>query len=154
MGRIEKSIEIKTTPEKVWEMLAFDRLPEWTEMFGERIEYISEVRTPEDKYQVGATAQGIPKKQGDDYCNFEITESLENEKITHYAWEKTIFGILTMFTTYTLEPVGTDTKFTYELESELPFGIFGKFLEKLFARRWAEKTLWTALENLKSILEK
>jgi len=154
LGRIEKSIEIKTTPEKVWEMLAFDRLPEWTEMFGERIEYISKVRTPEDKYRVGASAQGVPKKPGDDYCNFEITESLENEKFTHHAWEKTIFGILTMFTTYTLEPVGTDTKFTYELESELPFGIFSKFLEKLFARRWAEKTLWTALENLKSILEK
>jgi len=90
LGRIEKSIEIKTTPEKVWEMLAFDRLPEWTEMFGERIEYISEVRTPEDKYRVGASAQGVPKKPGDDYCNFEITESLENEKFTHHAWEKTV----------------------------------------------------------------
>jgi hypothetical protein len=43
---------------------------------------------------------------------------------------------------------------TYELESELPFRIFGKFLEILFARRWAEKMIWKALENLKSIVEK
>jgi carbon monoxide dehydrogenase subunit G len=154
LGRVEKSIEINAPPEKVWEMLVFDRLPELIEMFGERIEYISEVRTPEDKYRVGATAQEIPKKQGDDYCNFEITESLENEKITYRAWDKNIFGIPHMFTTYSLEPVGTDTKFTYELEAELPFGIFGKFLEKLFVRRWAEKMLWKALENLKSIVEK
>jgi uncharacterized protein YndB with AHSA1/START domain len=154
LGRIEKSIIIKAPPEKVWEMLAFDRLPEWIEMFGDRIEYISELRTPEDKYRVGASAQGIPTKPGDDYCNFEMKESLENEKITHYAWEKTIFGILDMFTTYTLEPVGTDTKFTYIIESELPFGIFGTFLEKLFVRRWGEKMLWKALEKLKRILEK
>ena len=155
MGKSEKSIEIRAPPEKVWEMLAFDRLPEWIEMFGERIEYISEVRTPEDKYRVGASAQGIPTKPGDDYCNFEMKESLENEKITYRAWEETkYFGTLSMLTTYSLEPVGTDTKFTYEIESELPFGIFGKFLEKLFVRRWAEKTLWTQLENLKSVLEK
>lgn len=161
MGRIEKSIEIKAPPEKVWEMLAFDRLPEWDEgwEFGERVEYTSEVHTPKDKYRVGATAQGIPKKPGDVCCNFEITESLEHEKITYRAWEKTMFGILSMLTTYTLEPVGTDTKFTYELESDwstakFPFGIFGEFLEKLFARRWAEKMGWKVLENLKSIVEK
>ena len=29
MGRVEKSIEIKAPPEKVWEMLALDRFPEW-----------------------------------------------------------------------------------------------------------------------------
>ncbi len=118
------------------------------------MEYTSEVHTPKDKYRVGATAQGIPEKQGDDYCNFEITESLENEKIAYRAWEETFFGTLSMFTTYSLEPVETDTKFTYELESELPFGILGKFLEKLWARRWAEKMIWKASENLKNILEK
>jgi len=26
LGRVEKSIEIRAPPEKVWEMLAFDRL--------------------------------------------------------------------------------------------------------------------------------
>ena len=154
LSRVEKSIDIKAPPEKAWEMLAFNRFPEWTETFGERVEYTSEVHTPKDKYRVSATAQGIPKKQGDDYCNFEIIESLENEKITYRAYEETFFGTLSMFTTYTLEPVETDTKFTYELESELPFGVFDKFLEKLFARRWAEKMVWKALENLKSIVEK
>ena len=59
-----------------------------------------------------------------------------------------------MFTTYSLEPVGTDTKFTYELESEKFLGIFGKFLEKLYLRRWAGKQVEKYLKNLKNILEK
>ena len=122
MGRVEKSIVIKASLEKVWEMLAFDRHPEWAEgwEYGEGVEYTSEVHTPKDKYRVGATAQGIPKKQGDDYCRFEILESLENEKITYRAWEETkYFGTLCLLTTYSVEPVGKDTKFTYELEFDL-----------------------------------
>ena len=62
MGSVEKSIVIEAPPEKVWEMLTFDRLPEWSEGYGEglgeRVEYTSKVYTPEDKYRVGATAQG------------------------------------------------------------------------------------------------
>ena len=162
MGRAEKSIEIKAPLEKVWEILAFDRLPKWDEGWGdpERVEYTSEVNTHEDKYRVGATAHGIPKKQGDDYCRFEITESLEHEKIKFRAWENPkYFGILAMLQTFTLEPVGTDTKFTYEQESDwssanFPIGIFGKFLEKLYLRRWAGKRLEKNLEVLKTILEK
>ena len=144
MGRVERSIIIKASPKKVWEMLAFDRLPEWSDTFGERVEYTSEVHTPKDKYRVGATAEGIPNKPEDDYCRFKLTESLEHEKITFFAWEETnLLGRrkLSMFITYSLESIGTDTKFTYELESELPFGIFGKFLEKLHFRRWAEKQM-------------
>lgn len=60
MGGTEKSIVIKASPEKVWEMLPLDRYPEWTDMMVS-VEYTSEVRTPQDKYRVGATALGTPK---------------------------------------------------------------------------------------------
>jgi hypothetical protein len=161
LGRAEESIVIKAPHEIVWEMLAFDKLPEWGEGFGEglgeRVEYTSELNTSQDKYRVGATAQGIPKKPKDNYCRFEIIESLENKKMKYYAWEKPKYlGILSMFITYSLEPAGTDSKLTYEIESEKYgiFGIFGKFLEKLYFRRMAKKQIQKALENLKSILEK
>ncbi|NIO21726.1 MAG: hypothetical protein GTN76_13620, partial [Candidatus Aenigmarchaeota archaeon] len=103
MGRTEKSIIIKAPPEKIWEMLAFDRFPEWMDMM-KSVEYTSEVSTPKDKYRVGATAHGIP--EGYDYfnCYFEITESLENEKMTHRLWEKVYRGSLGGLITYTLEP--------------------------------------------------
>jgi hypothetical protein len=157
LGRVEKSIVITASPEKVWEMLAFDRLPEWDEGFGERVEYTSEVDTSKDKYRVSATAQGIPKKLEDNYCRFQIIDSLENMKMKYYAWEKPKYlGILSMFITYSLEPAGTDSKLTYEIESGKYgiFGIFGKFLEKLYFRRMAKKQIQKALGTLKSILEK
>jgi uncharacterized protein YndB with AHSA1/START domain len=31
LGSIELSIEIKASPEKIWEMLTIDRFPEWEE---------------------------------------------------------------------------------------------------------------------------
>ena len=66
MGRVEKTVEINAPPEKVWEMLAFDRLLEWQLGFekAKSVEYTSEVSTPKDKYRVGASAHGIPKKLG------------------------------------------------------------------------------------------
>ena len=79
MGRIEKSIEIRASPEKVWEMLALDRHPEWSEQY-KSAEYTSEVRTSEDKYRVGASCR-MTTKEG--VVDIEITESLENEKITY-----------------------------------------------------------------------
>ena len=54
MARIEKSVEIRASPEKVWEMLAVDRFPEWdegTQKNAKSVEYTSEVHTPKDKYK-------------------------------------------------------------------------------------------------------
>jgi len=150
LGRVEKSIEIKAPPEKVWEMLAFDRVLEWQEAYkGElkSMEYTSKVRTPEDKYRVGASAHGIPKKKGE--YNFEITESLENEKLTHR-----LNGKIRALGTYILEPVEKGTKFTVVTDYEMPWGILGKILELLFIRRVTEKEIERDLKNLKSILEK
>ena len=81
MGRVEKSIEIKASPEKVWEMLAFDRRPEWMEGI-KSVKYTSEVQTPKDKYKVGASAH-MTEKHGE--SDLEITESLENEKFTFHG---------------------------------------------------------------------
>lgn len=157
MTLVERSIKIKAPPEKVWEILALDRLLEWQQGFNyvKNVEYTTEVRTPKDKYRIGATAQGIPKKQGEPIkLNFKITESLENKKITHHISEKMFKGTFTVLATYSLQSVETKTKFTYKGEYEMPWGIFGRFLDKLFIHRKAKKDLETELENLKSILEK
>jgi len=50
LTRVETSIEIKASPEKVWEMLALDRCPEWMDDL-ESSEYITEIHTPEDRYK-------------------------------------------------------------------------------------------------------
>jgi uncharacterized membrane protein len=150
LGKIEKSIDIKASPEKVWGMLAFDRVLEWSEGFkGElkSVEYTSEVRTPEDKYRVGATAHGIPKKKGE--TNFEITESLENKKMTYRLSD----GIRAVGT-YILEPAKGGTTLKIVTDYEMPWGFVGKILEPLFMKRVLEKEFERDLRNLKSILEK
>jgi len=150
LGRIEKSVEIKVPPEKVWEMLAIDRAPEWNEGSMKNVEYTTEVSTPKDKYRVGASAHATIKGEGE--VHFEVMESLENTKITIQGkGGKTSPKYML---TYTLEPVEEGTKLTQRTDYELSWGILGKFLDKLVAQRISEKDMERQLENLKSILEK
>jgi len=148
LGRVEKSIEIRVPREKVWEMLALDRCPEW--MHGPKsAEYTSEVRTPKDKYRVEASAHVIKEKQEE--LDFEITESLENEKLTVRI--SPIHGA-TLTASFVLKPMEVWTEMTYAIDYEMPWGIFGKFLDKLFVRRALKKDISGEAEKLKSILEK
>jgi uncharacterized membrane protein len=147
LTRVEKSIEIKAPPKKVWEMLAFDRRPEWMEEI-KSVKYTSEVRTPKDKYRVGASAHMIEKHGESD---LEITESLENEKIAYsvrgYRGSRSTIGICTLKSTET----GTEMTFTIDYEVT---NLFFKILDKLFVHRALEKDLERFLQKLKSILEK
>jgi uncharacterized membrane protein len=148
LTRVEKSIEIKVPPEKVWKMLALDRCPEWMDDL-KSVKYTSEVRTPKDKYRVGATAHWIKVKNEE--FDSEITESLENEKITFRS--SPLHGA-TLTASFILKPKETGTEMTYAVDYEMPWGLFGKFLDKLFVRRALKKDITGEAENLKSLLEK
>jgi uncharacterized protein YndB with AHSA1/START domain len=152
LGKTEQSIIIKVPPEKVWEMLALDKYPEWSDMM-KSVEYTSEVNTPQDKYRVGATGLGTPEGGPLNNCHYEITEIVEHEKITHGMWEKWGPGTLSGSITYTLEPVEAGTRFTYEADYKIPFGILGKIIAP-FILLYGRKELEKSLENLKTILEK
>ncbi len=153
MGRIEKSIEIRAPPEKVWEMLALDRWSEWQVVGGigslqieKGVKFTSEVNIPDDKYRVGASARPTAYDQ----LTFKVMESRKNEKITYFIEEPGRNSAITLV----LEPVEGGTELTYAVSYEMPWGIFGKFIEKMFARRMGEGQLEKSLEKLKSILEK
>ena len=146
LDRIEKSINIKASPAKIWEMLALDRLPEWNEEYG-NVKYTSEVHTPKDKYRVGASSHTNIKGPGE--IDFEITESIENAKMTFRMLGKRANNTVV---TYILEPFREGTKFNFVMTYEMSRGIFGKALSRLgkgMLRKEAEK----ALETLKNILE-
>jgi uncharacterized membrane protein len=147
LGRIEKSIEIGAPREKVWEMLALDRLPEWNEEYGD-VKYTSEVRNTEDKYRVGASSHTEIKGAG--AIDFEITESLENKKMKFRMLGKRANNTVV---TYGLESIDEGTRFAYVTTFKLPWGIFGTLLDKL-GKRFLEKEAEKSLEKLKSILEK
>jgi len=147
VGQIEKSIEIKASLEKVWELLALDRLPEWNEEYG-NVKYTFEVRSPEDKYRVGASSHTNIKGAG--AIDFEITESLKNEKMTFRMLGKRANNTVV---TYALKSVDEGTQFAYVMTFKLPWGIFGTFIDKL-GKGMLEKEAEKSLEKLKSILEK
>jgi len=147
LGRIEKSIEIRAPREKVWELLALDRLPEWNEEYG-NVRYTTEVRNPEDKYRVGASSHTNMKGAG--AIDFEITESLKHEKMTFRMLGKRANNTVV---TYVLESVDEGTSFAYVMTFKLPWGILGTFLDK-FGKGFLKKEAEKSLETLKSILEK
>ena len=147
MGRVEKSIEIKAPPQKVWGMLAFDRSPEWMGDLMTSAEYTSEVHTVEDKYHVGATAHTRTHSgmEGD----IEIIESLKHEKMT----SRTTSEVITAIGSYTLKPTEVGTAVAYVMDYEF-HPILWKIFDKLAAGRMIAKDSEKALEKLKSILEK
>ena len=115
-------------------MLALDRWSEWQPEGGftslqieKGVEFTSEVNTPEDKYRVGASARPTTY----DKLTFKVRESLKNKKITYLIEEPRRNSTIT----YILEPVKDGTKLTHLMGYEMPWGIFGKFLEKAFAKR-------------------
>lgn len=144
MARIEKSIEIRAPPEKVWEMLALDKWSEWnlgSFLDTKDMKFTSEVHTLEDKYRVGASAYPSAHPKAD----FKVTESIENEKITYLHEHSPM--------TYILKPTDEGTRLTYVVEYEMPWGILGKFLFR-FLRGMGERDVEKGFEKLKSILEK
>jgi len=146
LGRIERSIEIRAPPEKVWEALAFDRHPEWSEQY-KSVEYTSEVNTPEDKYKVGASCR-MNTKEG--IVEIKIIESLKNEKIMYRV--QGMKGVRNVNGTFTLKPTEAGTKITAVSEYEMS-NLMMKMLAKL-ASKALEKDFEKGLEKLKSILEK
>jgi len=147
LGRIEKSIEIRAPPEKVWEMLVLDRWSEW--LVGaagafldlKNLKFTSEVNTPKDKYRVGASAYPSAHPKAD----FRVTESIENEKITYLHGGESPM-------TYILKPTDEGTRLTYVVDTEFK-SISDKILMKIFGRI-GERDVERSLEKLKSILEK
>jgi len=146
LAKMEKSIEIKAPPERVWEMLALDRMPEWMDVVEVKsAKYVSEVRTPEDKYRVGASAHVVEKRWEYD---LDVTESLEKEKITVRSKGKYVYTF-----TYVLKPVDGGTRLDWVGDFEMPWGILGKALWGIYGRT-ADRDVERAFGKLKGVLEK
>jgi uncharacterized protein YndB with AHSA1/START domain len=145
---VETSVVIKAQSEKVWEMLALDRMPEWMDDL-KSSEYITEMHTPEDRYKVGTIAHWM-KVDKEDH-DMEITESLENEKIVFRT--SPIHGVR-VTATFTLKPTEAGTEMTYAADYTMPWGVIGKFLDKVMMKKAMLKDIEGEAKSLKTILEK
>ena len=142
MGRIEESIEIKATPEEVWPMLFWDRLPEWLDIFNV-VECTSVKRDC-----VGATFHVVGETAGmKAEFDVEIMELVENERA---AWRSTLGG----FGRSSLTPTAAGSELRFVIDYALPYSMFGKILDKLIVGKRIGNSVRRGLEKLKNIVEK
>lgn len=145
MARIEKSIEIKAPPEKLWPLGSFDRLPEWFN-FMKKIEW-----TSKEKDVVGSTAHASVEVAGvKSEADVEMVECVKNEK---RAW-RTTSPRTPITSVTTLTPTEAGTRVTFLMEYNLPYSIFGKVIDKLRVSRELDKGIEQGFENLKVTAEK
>ena len=145
MTRIENSIEINASPEKIWPMIQWDRLPEWLDSC-KNVEW-----TSKDKYKVGSTAHVKSELGGmKGEMDVEMTEVIENEKL---AWRSTSKNA-PMFGFRYLSPTKAGTKVTTVEDYEMPYSILGKLIDKLRFHKAFEKSVDIGLKKLKDMLEK
>jgi uncharacterized membrane protein len=143
--KLEKSIEINASPEKIWPIMQWEKLPEFQPEW-KKVEW-----TSKDKNKVGSTLHMIGEVAGFKAdMDVEITERKENEKV---AW-RTSSGNTTGFGSITLSPTKAGTALTIVIEYELPYSVLGKLIDKLRVHKAMDKSYDAYLKKLKDMVEK
>jgi uncharacterized membrane protein len=145
LARVEKSIEINASLDKVFSLITWDKVPEYYDSI-KKVEW-----TSEPKMKVGATVHVHSELAGtkSEY-DAEITEYKDNEKV---SW-RTTSGNMTIIFNATLAPVKAGTKLTATFDYEPPYSILGKLIDKLRVHKVLEKEADKALQKMKEIAEK
>jgi uncharacterized membrane protein len=145
LARIERSINIETTPEKVWSMVFWDKVPQWFSSI-KKAEY-----TTKFKDRVGAVAHVFAEAGGvKAEWDAETTEWTENVK---YAWRSTA-GNFTGVGSMKFSPLETGFKVTFIMDYDLPYSIFGKIIDKLRVGRDIDQSCKRGLEKLREIAQR
>lgn len=145
MAKIERSVEVNASPEKIWKLMSWEKIPEWYTAFKKV------VHTSKEKDVVGETVHINGEVAGAKAeWDAETTERVVNEKV---GW-RSIGGAFTGFGTQTLTQIKTGTKVTFSMDYQMPYSIFGKIMDKLRFQKAFEKTIDEGLKKLKEIAEK
>jgi uncharacterized membrane protein len=145
MSKIEKPIEIKATPEKVFNYIKdLEKQPDWMASIK------SHKITSERKEGVGITTHCVTEPAGRrmEYDS-EVTEWEENRRL---AWE--CRPPMKNKGSFTLEPIDDGTRVLFEMEYELPYWLLGIIIDKIKVRKEIQESISKDLENLKDILER
>jgi len=126
--RVERSIEIASTPTNIWPyFIEPDRILQWCITF-KKFEY-----TGDQRGGVG-TPVYIEEQAGGPLMkmHFQITEHKENESLALRMVSGT--GLKSYKQSWSLETIPSGSRMTFREEIELPFGIIGKLLASILAR--------------------
>jgi len=142
MGNLTKSIEIEASPEDVFNFIND------TEKMNKAHEGFTEVEyTSNGPVGVGTTGHFVNKNG---VFDAEISEFVENRKITWHTIEASKFKVKM---TFALEPMNKGTKMTQFTDYELPYSVLGKLLDKLKVSKEIDKEATKWMGNAKKALE-
>jgi uncharacterized protein YndB with AHSA1/START domain len=143
--KVQRSINIAAPPEKVWPLVAEpEAILKWY-MPLQKFEYTSEQRN-----EVGAPIH-FEEKVGGRLLKLDcvVTEWAENEA---FAFKMTTGDMKSYQERWSLESTSSGSRFTFQEQGELPYGIVGKIVDPL-AERGSAATVEKMLQKLKSLAE-
>lgn len=147
MTRLERSVIINATPEKIFSFVSSERMNEvWgDEMIGKWVTK-GPVRVGTiGRFQTRGSIANFGELTG------EVTEFETNKKMTMRS--KDAKGKMDSTDTIILEPATKGTKTTYVTQYKVPYSVFGKLIDKVKISKDMEKMHIKWLENLKKALE-
>jgi carbon monoxide dehydrogenase subunit G len=144
--KVQKSIDIKATPDKIWPFFVEpEKVLQWCITF-KKYEYNNK------QYTGVGTPIYIEEQAGGPLMkmNFKITDCKDNEKLSLQMISGT--GVKAYKQNWSLEPIPSGSRFTFQEEVTLPFGVIGKLLGSIMEGSSAAN-VGKMLAKLKSLSE-
>jgi uncharacterized protein YndB with AHSA1/START domain len=142
---VHRSIDIAATPEHVWPFLVDpDNVMHWYTTLHE-FRYVDERRGPGAHVHIEERAVGPMLK-----IDFEAAEWVDNRLLAFHMMSGS--GVKAYDQRWSLEPLASGCRFTFDEHVELPFGALGKLLGAA-ARRTSEAHVTQMLAALKGLAE-
>ena len=143
--KVEKSIDIATSPEKLWSLLyQKENLLKWHPN-AQEFDYIGDQHggLGAKFYMLGKT--GIRPMRS--VC--EITDWQENKRLAFHE----ILGMTKKFETdFSIDPAGTGSKLTMVWDTVMPYWIIGQIMLWMMSKQWVEMSD-KMLGNIKQLAE-
>jgi uncharacterized protein YndB with AHSA1/START domain len=144
--KVQRSIEIAATPEKIWPFLTMpEKILKWFTLL-KKFEYTGDKRSG-----AGTTFYYEEKSSGQLMkLNYKVTEWVENKKL---AFSVTSGSLKKDDQVWSIEAIPAGSRFTMFEDLEMPMGIFGKIIGALFGGMMIGKNIEKILANLKRLAE-
>ena len=146
MGRIHHEYHIDAPPEVAWALgRDANRIPEWNTTTVS----VKDVSGPLDRQ--GATYTAVSKIAGRPLeVQWEVKQ-VDPGRMAEVTASSPRGGSAHLIVRY--EPDGSGTKFSMDLDYELPMGFLGDVADKLFAERSMTRDVQHSGENFKALVE-
>lgn len=146
MARIERSIEIERSPERVFDALCdVKTISQWATIAGDFEEVPDLPMAAGDIFRHTIRVSGVNLK-----TEWRVLE-LERPRYVLYEVEPEAGGWMKM--KQSVSPTDRGSRVELEVDYELPGGFLGEALDRVYVERRNEREAEASLQNLKSLVE-